>query len=166
LNASPPVPTNVRLFLPGDVRNLSPPVVPLHPIHRVFGATSNSRTDPKYRFKSAAGRRDLLFDGFQASHTQSPFAVVPFAIFKRNFSALTRGVLDKLNWENVVCAGGSVLACLTHFDLEVCSNPLPIELNSFLETTFACGVSELGLGSLHCRARSSSQRAQSFANIE
>jgi len=47
------------------------------------------------------------------------FAIVNRQTFFRNFRALTGGLLDSINWENVTVAGGAILACLTHENLEV-----------------------------------------------
>lgn len=51
-------------------------------------------------------------DGLRKA-TGNPFMVSNIIEFRENFRAFTHGVLDRLNWQNVVVAGGSVLACLT-----------------------------------------------------
>jgi hypothetical protein len=40
-------------------------------------------------------------------------AVVPAGTFRANWDAFTEGCLRFLNWDNVVVAGGSIMACLT-----------------------------------------------------
>lgn len=51
-------------------------------------------------------------DGLRKA-TGKPFMVSNIVEFRDNLRAFTHGVLDRLDWNNVVVAGGSVLACLT-----------------------------------------------------
>jgi len=87
-------------------------------IHRVYSGASSS-IGSKYIYAPETERDDLLFNGAQMSHTGTKFAIVDFASFRRNFRAMTRGFFDEIDWSNLVVAGGSVLACLTHKNLEV-----------------------------------------------
>lgn len=54
------------------------------------------------------GRLDELLKA-----TGRPSTVSDILEFRENFRAFTHGVLDRLDWQNVVVAGGSVLACLS-----------------------------------------------------
>jgi len=79
------------------------------------------RVSGLYGNQARKERKTLLFDGMQRPHTgPGGAAVVGYAHFRRNFHALTRGLFEKVNWDNMIVAGGSVLACLTHRNLHVC----------------------------------------------
>jgi len=91
----------------------------LPPLHNLFAACDSQ--PEKYFY---APRTDAHFFRYLQPETpfadeRGNFAVVDRETFLRNFRALTGGILDCINWQHVVVAGGAVLACLTHPDLTV-----------------------------------------------
>jgi len=85
-----------------------------HDMHQVYATFKQYLYAPK--------RDAQLFPYLQSAKPlcgDRNFAIVDKRTFLRNFRVLTGGLLDTVNWRNVVVAGGAVLACLTHADLVV-----------------------------------------------
>jgi len=86
------------------------------PLHNVYHNRDNVGWHSYLYAPSQMSDEQLLFRDLRppTSFTGTKSAIVDETTFRRNFRMLTNGLFDGVNWRNLLVAGGSMLACLTH----------------------------------------------------